>query len=232
MCAALAILSSPWAVRAGETLETVEKRLIGKSKEIRTLTADVLMSSGAPPERGGYKAESRGRYEFARKPGKTLLRVQMDSVITTVTDGQERQRKASLLRIEDGRFTYKLYEQNGQKRAFKSKAGDLLGPDPKVTFAALRKNQVISLLPDESLDGQAVYVIEARAKYPTEETGVSRLYFAKDTGTMLKIVSYAKDGRVTQTIQYSNIELNPKIDPQRFVFKVPEGVELTDKTEG
>ena len=56
-------------------------------------------------------------------------------------------------------------------------------------------------------------MIEARAKYPTEETGVSRLSFAKDTGTMLKLVNHAKDGRVTQTIQYSNIKLNPKIDP-------------------
>ena len=150
---ALAILSSPWALQAGETLGTVEKRLVGKSQGIQSLTADVLMIREVPREQGGYKAESRGRYEFARKSGKTLLRVQMDSVITTVTDGQERQRKASLLRIEDGRFNYKLYEQEGQKRAVKTKPGDLLGPDPKVTFAALRKNQVLSLLPDDSLAG-------------------------------------------------------------------------------
>ena len=48
---------------------------------------------------------------------------------------------------------------------------------------------------------------------------------------MLKMVNRSKDGQHNQTIEYTDLKLNPKIAPSRFVFKAPEDVELVDNTK-
>jgi outer membrane lipoprotein-sorting protein len=218
-------------VQAEDTLESVVKRLEQKSKEIRTLTATVTMQKDGVTERGTYKAESRGRYEFARESGKILFRIELESVVRNVVEGKKRELKNTMLRIGDGEYAYKLLDVGGKRQAIKTRAGDILGPDPEVTFATLRKKYAMRLLADESLNGRAVYVIETKAQGDSADGSATQLYFAKDTGTMLKMVNRSEEGRHNHTIEYTDIKLNPKIAPSRFVFKAPEGVELVDHTK-
>jgi outer membrane lipoprotein-sorting protein len=42
------------------------------------------------------------------------------------------------------------------------------------------------------------------------------------------MVTYTPDGKPMNTMTYSDIKINDKISPDRFVFKAPPGVEVQD----
>ena len=134
--------------------------------------------------------------------------------------------------ISDGTFVYNLNDMMGQKMAVKQKADSLQGtPGGKQMFENMKKNSTLTLLPDEKVEGQAAYVIESKPKSPgPQPMAKSKMFFAKDSGIMIKMVGLDAEGKAIMTMNVKDVKLNPEISPDRFVFKAPEGVEVMDMT--
>ena len=215
---------------AGDTLESVEKKLTEKSKTVKALTADVSMVTDMAFPGGSSKSKSTGTLEFLKKGDMFLSRMEINTVSTQKYGEQETKMESSTQTILDGEFAYVLADQMGQKMAMKQKADNMQGADAETMFRTLRKDHDLKLLPDSTVDGQAVYVIEATPKSAATGAGKSVSYFAKDSGLVVKMVNFNPQGQPMSEMTYTSIKVNPKIDPDRFVFKAPAGVQVMDMT--
>jgi outer membrane lipoprotein-sorting protein len=93
----------------------------------------------------------------------------------------------------------------------------------------VRETFNVKLLPDETVDGESCYVLEFTPKAADAAMGGRMVqYFRKDNGTIVKLVSYDASNKPSVTVTYSNVQLNPSIGADRFVFAAPPGVEVTD----
>ena len=91
-----------------------------------------------------------------------------------------------------------------------------------------RDTAELKVLPDSSSDGRAAWVIEATPKPDQAGQGKTVIHYDKESGQMIKMVAYTPDGKPMTTMTYSDIKINDKISPDRFVFKAPPGVEVQD----
>jgi hypothetical protein len=99
-------------------------------------------------------------------------------------------------------------------------------------FDGLKKEYDLKLLPDETVDGKATWVIEAKAKQSIPGGPATLVsYFDKSNGMNIKIVGKDPGGKTVLTATTSDIKINPPLKPERFVFKAPEGVEVMDLTK-
>ena len=118
----------------------------------------------------------------------------------------------------------------GQKMAVKMKHDEAQAMTPTTQLAKLRETHELKLLPDQSIDGHAVYVIEATPKQQTSGMGRTVSYYAKETGIPLRVTTDDPSGKVMSDMTFTDVKINPKIDVSRFVFKAPEGVQVMDMT--
>jgi outer membrane lipoprotein-sorting protein len=203
----IGVLSIAFAnVAAAETAEEVMTKIAEMNKKITAMKAHVKTVTSLENEMMKQNSVSDGNYEYLVKDGKTFLRME-----ATTT----------------GTYSYMLNDQDGQKTAMKMKASSDMNPaDP---FAGLRDNYNVKLLPDETIDGESVYVLELTPKSADAMGGGRMLqYYRKDNGTIVKIVSFDANNKPSVTVTYSNVELNPSIGADRFVFTPPAGVEVMD----
>ena len=222
VCSVLALSSGAFA---GDTLESVEKDIIAKWTKLKSLTAKTTMAMSMQ----GMSMKSQGTVEFLKKGDKELFR--MDMTMSQSMGGQTQE--TSMSTIADGEYVYNVTDMMGQKRAMKQKPDSLPGTvGGQQMFEGLRKNNDLKLLPDETVDGQSVFVIEGTPKTAGRTPyAKSTMYFTKDAGIMIKMVGVDASGGQVMTMSISDIKRDPKIDPDRFVFKAPEGVQVMDLTE-
>lgn len=212
-----------------EKLEDVEKKLAEQSKKITSMSMKMKSVSDISGE--GYKTKSTldATYEYTMDGKKMLSRT--DSTMKTQTEagGVKQDADGKSISVNDGEYTWIQSEQYGQKSVMKIKSDDKQTPNWR---ADLRDQYNLKLLPDETIDGKPCYALEFTPKAPTAKEANSRSvqYFQKDNGVMLKAVSYGPDGKVTSTVTYSDIKINPSLDKSRFKYTPPPGVEVVDMT--
>ncbi len=217
-------------VLAGETLESIEKKISEKWDKVESMSAKMTITTKMGGE--GMKAESKGQgtFEYISKDGKELQRHEMK---VTVSYGEGMTMESSTLMISDGVFLYTLAETMGQKSAAKTKLEDsnFSGSSGKARFQQLRKESNLKLLADEKIGGKDAWVIEASVKTATPGApSTMKFYFLKDTGMMTKMVVVDSAGATVMTLSFTDVKINVKIDPSRFVFKAPAGVQVIDMT--
>jgi outer membrane lipoprotein-sorting protein len=221
---------------AADTLEDVEKKILAQAEKNKTFSAKTATSTDITAPGMSMKSKAEGTYEVARRGDKTLLRMDSKSSGTTkIGDQPETKSESKSLVIADGQFYYTLTETAGQKMAMKMK----LDPSKstvtsKEGFDQMRKDYNLKLLPDEKIEGQGVYVIEATPKKAKPDTTeVNKYYYSKDTGILVKSVMESKgeQSKSSITSSLSDIKPNADIKPERFVFKAPEGVMVMDMTQ-
>ena len=211
-------------VLAAETLESVEKQIIARWSKLTSLTAKTTMVMNMQ----GMSMTSEGTIECMKRGDKELLRMEM--TMKQSMGGQSKDTAMSV--IMDGEYVYNMTEMMGHKRAMKQKPDSFRGAvGGKRVFEDLKREHELKLLPDEKVDGQAVFVIKATPKgaKPKPYTN-SKNFFAKDTGIMVKMIGVDAGGNEVMTMTVSDVKRNPEIDPDRFVFKAPEGVQVMDVT--
>ena len=104
-------------------------------------------------------------------------------------------------------------------------------------FDSLRKKGELRLLPDAEVDGKPAFVVEVKPK-PEEQKGAPvpistiRVYLAKETGIQVKSEFLDAGNKPFTTVYYTGITLNAEVDPSRFVYTPPPGVEVEDYTDG
>ncbi len=224
----------------GETLEEVEKKITDQMSKHKSISYKMKSSTDLTTKDLKFKSDSEGQMEVARRGDKWVTRTEAITK-TERKMGEEKEVKedGKILMIYDGEFAWTYSESGEQKSAMKMKPDNKTNWNPfdgKAMFVELHKHFDFKLLPDETVDGKSVYVIELKAKKSDkneEMAGIQRLvsYYRKDNGLSIKSLGYDKDGKVNQTSTISDLKLNEEIKPERFVFKAPPGVEVTDMTK-
>lgn len=199
---------------AGETVDSVEKKLATQWSKVKSLSAKLRME-GVSDSMTGV-----GVYQLLKKGDRTTYRMDMSlgEEIDTTT-------------ISDGEFILSITDHRGQKLAMKMRPDETQVVAPTAQLAQLRASHDLKLLPEQTVSGQAVYVIEATPKHREGHVGRTIFYYAKETGVPVRMTVYSASGQLLSDMTLSEIEINPALDPSRFAIKPPPGVELMDMTK-
>lgn len=214
----------------GDTIETAGKAIRESAKKVKSLSAAMRTVSEMSGEGYKHKTVVEGRFEMVHKGDKFLTRIESKDSSTTEVGGKPEKREGTTLVVSDGEFTWSYIQANGEKNVYKMKAPAPWDLDP---FEQYGKTHALELLPDEKIDGADVYVVRATPKAAGGQpaSGKMTLYYRKDCGFAVKIVTADAAGEPKSTMTYSDLKLDAEISPDRFVFKAPEGVKVTDMTQ-
>jgi len=217
---------------AAETIEQVEKKLTDAFAKVTTMQSKLKSTIDSGAEGLKIKTITDGTYEYAKNGRKAMFRVDTKTTMTTEMGAQTNSRVVISTTINDGDNIYTLTDESGKKQAVRTRA-DSAADQP--VFESMRKSYNIKLMPDETINGVAVYVVEGRPKMTQStmpDAGRTLNYFQKETGVAIKMVTFDPGGRPMMTTEYSDIKINPTIAPDRFTYKPIPGVELQDMTAG
>lgn len=222
------VLFAAGPLSAAEDLAEVEKKLKDAWETHTSMRAKMTIVSDFSMQGMSTKSSGKGTVEYMKKGTQSLSRSEQTLHMVMKMQDQNIERDQKMIAICDGQNTYTLTEADGQVSALRMKGRKSTGTDPASFFEQTRKEMDLKLLPSEKADGKTVYVIEGTAKKKAPVgLGKVRFHFRQD-GVMLKFAMLGPDGKPATTVTHSDIELNVKIDPERFVFKAPPGVEVQD----
>ncbi len=216
---------------AEDDLKTVEKKVIDSWMKHKSMTGKFTMVSHTEMSGMVIDGKAEGTFEIMRKGDKYFARQEMTNVMTQKSGDQETKMEQQMLSIVDGEHAYMLNDMGGQKMATKSKIDPKMTGDPKATFEWLREDHELKLLPEETIEGEKAYAIEAKPKEKTPIGPTKYIYyFQQSNGFMVKMVAYGPDDKPQTTMTHTDIKLDVDINPDRFVFKAPPGVQVIDQT--
>lgn len=203
-----------------QTLEEVQQELNAAFAKVNSLTADLAMSMTMGP---GMSMTGNGAMALLRE-GEVVKYVQ-DMTMSIQGPMSMETRTTTLF---DGQAAYVTTDAMGQRQVHKSQAGADDGfppPGGELLWEMLGESFELTLGEPAEVDGHACHVIVAKPK--EEEVGFAemRLHFDKALGISRKMEGR---GDVQTTLTYSNVVLNPEIDPAKFVYVAEEGVEVMD----
>lgn len=230
LLAAVAAMVLAVSTARAETVEEVEKKLNAAAAKVTAYTADVKMTLDSGAEGMKLKGASKGTYEWAREGSKVLYRMEQHMSQTIIAGAQTNSTNTHALTVNDGEFIHTLNDAMGVKSATRQRS-DAKADQP--VFEGMRNGHNLKLMPDETIDGVAVYVVEGRpkdTKGANPDAGRILQFFSKETGLVLKIVQFDTGGNPMMTMEYNNMKVNPKIAPDRFKFTAPAGVQVQDLT--
>jgi outer membrane lipoprotein-sorting protein len=228
---AVAILGYCSLALAADDLQAVQKKICEAWGKHKSMSAKVDYSNHMEMAGTVMDQKGTGTHEFLRKGDKAMTRTELKTQMVTKTGDQENKMETQVTMIVDGDFAYTLSEVAGQKSATKSKIAQSMSADPKDNFEWYAKQYQLKLLPDETIDGKKAYAIEATAKdKAAAQEFKSVMYYLQDSGFLVKQVGFDTAGKPNSTVTFSDIKLDPDLNPDRFVFKAPPDVTVIDQT--
>lgn len=232
--AVLAGVLLAWSAAAqADDLESVEKRIVSAWDQHKSMTARLEMSLHL--ETGGrvLDGKTEGTLAWMKKGDRVYARMEQKSTMTSKKGGQEKRQESSSTIVVDGEFEYTLTEVMGQKTAVKSNIEPEATGDTKAILRNLRKDDELKLLPNETVAGKQAFVIEAIRKVKPDNPGQParrQFYFDQDTGAVLKVASFNNKDELFDTLTFADFKFDVDLSPERFQFKAPDGVEVSDMT--
>lgn len=230
---AFSILSFFAGITNAETLQEVQQKIHDKVSSYKTIQFTAKMATTMDASGFKMKSDSEQKAAYQRKDAQTLSRIETKMKSTQTVGDQTQTMESTSLDISDGKFAYNLTDSMGQKMASRR----TLDPKSEYSpfdvmrgFKQVAETYDLKLLPDQKVDGKAVWVIEMTMKpsaHP-ELMGKTVSYYDKDTGVSVKSVTYDAKGAETTVLHTTNVKIDGAISPDQFVFKAPEGVEVKD----
>lgn len=208
---------------AQTSLETVEKELLAKWKDLKSLSAKFKIVGDG----GGMKYSGEGVIETILDEKEPKVRQD----ISMVMEGGEQKMESKLSTFFDGKEFHMLVESMGMKNAIKDNPDKAVsGVGGKQFFDKLKSLNELKVLEDKKVGDEECYVLLAspkdRALNP--ELDKTICYFSKSSGFLCQVETLGQHGQ--QTITFSDVKKNPDIPADRFVFKAPDGVMVMDNT--
>lgn len=228
---ALGLLSAGFA--RGAELDTAIKELVEAHAKVKSYRATVKSSENVIFDNGNVlESNTTGKVEWMRKDDKLLYRAESESKSIQKVQGTETPMRAEHLMISDGEFFYTFIDVMGEKQAAKQLPNPVLGANAEEILAQLKSEYNLKLERDQEWGDAPCYVVEATPKKEdaSELMAKALYYFRKDTGTAVRTIGFDAKGNKTYTIEHFDVERNPTLDPERFEFKLPDGVRLQDMT--
>lgn len=241
VAAAVGLLSCSTAA-AADDIEKIEKDILKKWDDVKSVAAKVKMSINMEINGSKMKVDGDGTYELLRRDDRSAFRLEMkQNMLLTPPNSADMKLESSMMTIDDGEALYTLTEQLGRKNAIKSKRQGVTASDLKRTFETLKTDYTLKVAPDAKVGEEDCHAIEATLKDPAKRPSApggmgvpsakTVLYFSKKTGLMLKRAELSDKGEELQSLVMSDVKLNEKIEKDRFEFKLPEGVQLVDQSK-
>ncbi len=217
-----------------DTLESVEKTIISKVGGYTSYQGRITTTQDVQTSQMKYESHGDFAYECLKQADKWLYRAESTSKSRSVAEGEDVKEEITRLMVCDGEFVWTLTDVDGEKSIVKTRAADqtdMVLMD-QAYFETLHQNFDLKLLPDETVSGKATWVIQATPREAVDDGQIATMfmYFDKETGLSLKSVGKDAAGSVIMT-SLKEVKVNVPVPAGRFVFKVPEGVEVFDATE-
>ena len=220
-----------------ETLEGFKKKIQDKVSGYKSMQYKTHMTSEMVTEQMSYKMATDQTAEYVNKGDTYQSHIESKSSVQQKIGEINQNTTTSSTDVCDGKFYYSVSDASGQKTAAKRKYNPKDQPspfDPMAGFKMIEQHFNLKLLPDETVDGKSVYVLEMTSKeaQPGMPIARTRLYYDKSNCIAVKSVSYDDKGKAVGTMTTTDIKIDASIPPERFVFKVPVGVDVVDETKG
>lgn len=226
---ALSMLLSAATLACGADLDSIQKQLQAAWSKHKTMSAKLTISGHMEMAGMSMDTKGDGTIELLRDGDSARSRTELKIAMIQKQGDQENKMEQTVLSITDGEFAHTLTDMGGQKRAMKGPVTAQMTGEPKAMFAELQKDLTLKVLPEEKVDGKKVYMIEAafKEKPPMGPTKLV-MTFDQEMGVLVKFAQLTDDDKPMQTMTFSDFKFDEKIDPDRFKFKLPEGVQETD----
>jgi outer membrane lipoprotein-sorting protein len=189
------------------------------------------MMADRAAQRQSIHSRSQSTYEWLRKDGVVVFRLEIETALEIEADGRKTERKSKVVTVYDGEHMHTYTEEAGRKLVMKTKLDPKLGPDVRAFFQALREQSNLRLLAAERVGRKDAHVIQATPKEPRPAGHTYRHYFSKDDGVLLKTTLCDEKGSAVEITTFTDFDFDSGIDAERFVFRAPLGAKVIDLTE-
>lgn len=227
------LLGGALSTARAETIEEVEKQVTDLSKNVKSLAADLRVTTELSPQ---ARSIINAKVEQLLDDGKyyaTMYGTLEKAVGPRESPKRERE---EFLEVTDGRFKWRQEQIRDKYVVFKYPATDAPAIGGRL-FSELQKQHKLDLAADDSVDGERCWVVIAVPRTPPEQedpvsTGRVVYYIRKKDGVVAKTDMFRPGDHKPFIINhYSNIQVNPKIQRSHFQYQPPEGVQVIDETQ-
>lgn len=216
-------------------IQAAQSDILANWEKCDALSAEIGMDTEIL--KGVYRTTSTmvGTFDFKRqKNGRHLFHEQYHTSQTHNLQGDDLlEGDQATTMWGDGQFVHTYSDGTDGRALFKNNQTPThIIVDSKETIARMNRAYDLTLLPEEEILGESVYVFEAVPKIDADKSEKRRTlrFFSKKTGIMLKRVSFNPMGDLISTLRIEKINLNPNFSDKHFLYVKPEGVSLTDNT--
>jgi outer membrane lipoprotein-sorting protein len=237
---ALAVLAPFTGAAEEPTLDAVAEQIAAAWEKVNSYTAKMTAEGNIPMGPLSVTTAASGSVEFMIVDEIPRFRMEivnkMGGNMPLLGGGMEQK----ALSVFNGEIVYSEMEAMGRKKYTKAtpKADDERSPvGGRSMVEKIRKRGEVRLLPDEQVNGVDSYVLELKPDKAGRQEGpikpeLIRFYVAKDSGIQVRSILMDADGDPVLTTNYSDITVNPELDPKRFDYTPPPGVEVIDMGDG
>lgn len=142
--------------------------------------------------------------------------------------------EAVLTALFDGEFLFITREIQDEKEILKTRPGLEDSPPPPggpLLLEALHNRYAMTAVEETEIAGRAAWVLKGTAKEDaTQPQGMITVCFDKETGLALKLEHVPGEDAAPLLITCGNVERNPALEQDDFVFHVPQGSAVVDST--
>ena len=232
---------APYASAAEEqTIDSVAEKIAAAWENVHSYTAHMTADGNIPLGLVSVTTAATGSVEYMAIDDKPHFRMEivnkMGGNMPLMGDGMEQK----VLSVFNGEIVYSEMEAMGRKQYTKATPKSDDGQSPvggKNLVENIRKRGEVTLLPDEEVNGIDTFVLEVKPDNAGQQKGpikaeLIRFYVAKDSGIQVRSILMDAEGTALLSTNYSEIKVNPELDPARFVYTPPPGVEVIDMGDG
>ena len=198
--------------------------------KVQSFTATMKVQSDLHVSTGIVRTNAIARYEYLKRGESRLFRVETQLATVNYASGTDDTAEGHVTMVCDGRHVYTLREQGQDRKVVKESLDAASVLDAPSVFEAIKPDYYLTLLPDETLNGQDVRVLQAKPIDRRVFIYRKLLYFAKDSGLLVKSLTYDNDDHVVSDETLTDIRLNVDLSPSRFEFTPPPGIPIEDRT--
>lgn len=187
------------------------------------------------PDGNVFTVQAEGTLEMKKQ--KRMLTYRLDQNISVLNPDGAVQSTSRTVTLFDGQRTYVANDIAGSKSVL------ILSPevessriplDARSLLVTLRKLGELTLAPDEAINGIDTFAFEGApiVDKASETKGAAkmRVNIDKTTGVPIHWKLLSAAGETVAEAHYTDIEINPDLDPALFVFQVPVGAAVIDMT--
>jgi outer membrane lipoprotein-sorting protein len=238
--AAFAFLLMGGCAAPAQTLEEFQKSVHEKVSKYSTIQYRSIVETDFRTPGLTVKGRTEQLFQTARKDGRILFRAETTVRNVQKIDGEDVHTDANTLEIGDGQFCHTLIETIGDRLAYRDRIDPKTAYDsfnPRADFERMKKESILRIVPGETVNGRATIGLEVTPRAtatsaPADDSTIRRtvFYYDKQHGLVAKSVAWDASGRVAATTLTEQVRIDEPIDAERFVFKLPAGVKLEDRT--